>query len=400
MKEHTVLLGVTGSIAAYKAVEMASRLTQAGNAVDVIMTKCATEFVTPLSFRSITHRRVVTDMFAEPEEYEIEHIALAERADVVLVCPATANIMAKLAVGIADDMLSCVILATRAPVILAPAMNVHMWENVVTQENVSKLRGRGFKVVEPGHGNLACGDVGKGRLADLDDILAALHRVLERKNDFVSRHIVVTAGGTQEPIDPVRLIWNRSSGKMGYALAQAAVERGARVTLISAPTSLPVPSGLELVQVQTALQMREAVLSAAKDASALIMAAAVADYRPATAARSKLKKEEFPLMQLELIRNPDIVSEVSGPLVKVGFAAESENVVQNAMAKLRSKGLHLMVANSITEAGSGFGTDTNKVTLIDDRGKIDELPLLPKLEAAHRILDRVAVLLTERSGTE
>ena len=393
VKDKTVVLGVTGSIAAYKAAELASKLTQAGAKVDVVMTKCATEFVTPLTFRSITHRPVATDMFANPDEYDIEHIALAERAEVVVIAPATANIMAKLAAGIADDMLCCTVLATKAPVVLAPAMNVHMWENAITQENLTKLRNRGFKIVEPGYGALACGETGKGRLADVEDILAAIRRILDRKSDLAGKHVVVTAGGTQEPIDPVRLICNRSSGKMGYALAEAARERGAKVTLISAPTTLPAPDGVEMVQVQTALQMREAVLKAVPGADALIMAAAVADYRPATAAKSKLKKEEFPLMQLDLIRNPDIISEVKGNLIKVGFAAESENAVQNATVKLKNKGLHLIVANNITEAGSGFGSDTNKVVLIDARGNVDELPLMPKSEVAHRILDKVVSLL-------
>ncbi len=393
VKDKTVVLGVTGSIAAYKAAELASKLTQAGAKVDVVMTKCATEFVTPLTFRSITHRPVATDMFANPDEYDIEHIALAERAEVVVIAPATANIMAKLAAGIADDMLCCTVLATKAPVVLAPAMNVHMWENAITQENLTKLRSRGFKIVEPGYGALACGETGKGRLADVEDILAAIRRILDRKSDLAGKHVVVTAGGTQEPIDPVRLICNRSSGKMGYALAEAARERGAKVTLISAPTTLPAPDGVEMVQVQTALQMREAVLKAVPGTDALIMAAAVADYRPATAAKSKLKKEEFPLMQLDLIRNPDIISEVKGNLIKVGFAAESENAVQNATVKLKNKGLHLIVANNITEAGSGFGSDTNKVVLIDARGNVDELPLMPKSEVAHRILDKVVSLL-------
>ena len=393
VKDKTVVLGVTGSIAAYKAAELASKLTQAGAKVDVVMTKCATEFVTPLTFRSITHRPVATDMFANPDEYDIEHIALAERAEVVVIAPATANIMAKLAAGIADDMLCCTVLATKAPVVLAPAMNVHMWENAITQENLTKLRSRGFKIVEPGYGALACGETGKGRLADVEDILAAIRRILDRKSDLAGKHVVVTAGGTQEPIDPVRLICNRSSGKMGYALAEAARERGAKVTLISAPTTLPAPDGVEMVQVQTALQMREAVLKAVPGADALIMAAAVADYRPATAAKSKLKKEEFPLMQLDLIRNPDIISEVKGNLIKVGFAAESENAVQNATVKLKNKGLHLIVANNITEVGSGFGSDTNKVVLIDARGNVDELPLMPKSEVAHRILDKVVSLL-------
>jgi len=397
-RDTVVLLGVTGSIAAYKAVELASRLAQSGAKLDVVMTACATRFVTPLTFRSITHRPVVTDMFATPEEYDIEHIALAERADAVLVAPATANVMAKLAAGIADDMLCCTILATRAPVLLAPAMNVHMWENTITQENVAKLRARGFKIVEPGYGSLACGTEGKGRLADLEDILAAVRQTLDRKSDLAGRGVVVTAGGTQEPIDPVRLICNRSSGKMGYALAEAARGRGAKVTLITAPTALTAPVGVEVLQIQTALQMREAVLSAVPEADVLIMAAAVADYRPATAAKSKLKKEEFPLMQLELIRNPDIVSEVKGSLIKVGFAAESENVVQNATIKLKNKGLHLIVANDITEPGSGFGVDTDRVVLVDSRGKVKELPLLPKSEVAHKILDEVAALLTAAAG--
>jgi phosphopantothenoylcysteine decarboxylase / phosphopantothenate---cysteine ligase len=394
MKDKTILLGVTGSIAAYKAVEVASKLTQAGCQVDVVMTRCATEFVTPLSFRSITHRPVITDMFADPERHDIEHIALAERADAVLICPATANIIAKLAAGIADDMLTCVVLATKAPVMLAPAMNVHMWQNPITQENTDKLRARSYQIIEPGYGSLACGDVGQGRLAGLEDILTAVRLVLDRKDDFAGRQIVVTAGGTQEPIDPVRLICNRSSGKMGYALARAAADRGAGVTLISAPTSLPTPPGVDLVPVQTALQMREAVLGAAQQASVLIMAAAVADYRPATAARSKLKKEDFPLMQLELIRNPDIISEVPGTVIKVGFAAESDNLIQNATAKLQNKGVHLIVANNITEAGSGFGSDTNKITLIDARGNTEDLPLMTKTEAAHRILDKIASLMS------
>jgi phosphopantothenoylcysteine decarboxylase/phosphopantothenate--cysteine ligase len=393
MQGRTVLLGVTGSIAAYKAVELASKLIQGGAMVDVVMTNCAAQFVTPLTFRSVTHRPVITDMFAAPEEHDIEHIALAERADAVVVAPATANVMAKLAAGIADDMLCCAILATRAPIILAPAMNVHMWENAVTQKNLDALRARGFRTVEPGYGALACGGVGRGRLADLEDIMTAIRQVLDRKSDLEGKRVVVTAGGTQEPIDPVRLICNRSSGRMGYALAEAARQRGAKVSLITAPTTLHAPADVEVLQVQTALQMREEVLKAVPEADVLIMAAAVADYRPATAAKSKLKKEEFPLMQLELIRNPDIIGEVKGDLIKVGFAAESENVVQNATIKLKNKGLNLIVANNIAEAGSGFGVDTNKVALVDSKGKVEDLPLLPKSEVAHKILDKVAALL-------
>jgi len=387
----TVLLGVTGSIAAYKAVELASKLTQAGARVDVVMTKAATEFITPLTFSSITHRPVATDMFAIPTEYDIEHIALAERADVVVIAPATADIMAKLAAGIADDMLCCAVLATKAPIILAPAMNVNMYENPITQDNLAKLRSRGFNIVEPAYGALACGEVGRGRLADIEHILTTVGQVLGSKDDLTGKYVIVTAGGTQEPIDPVRHLSNRSSGKMGYALAEAARDRGAKVTLVSAPTALPTPIGVEVIQVQTALQMQEAVLKATPKADALIMAAAVADYRPATTAESKLKKGAASRLTLELIRNPDILSKVKGDLIKVGFAAESENLIQNATAKLKEKRLNLIVANDI----SSIGADTNKVVLIDRQGNKEDLPLLPKSEVAHKILDKVVELLAK-----
>lgn len=393
MRDKTVLLGVTGSIAAYKAVDLASKLTQAGVKVDVVMTECALEFVSPLSFSSITHRPTVTDMFDTPDEFEIEHIALAERADVVVIAPATANIIAKLAAGIADDMLTCSVLATKAPVILAPAMNVNMWENGITQDNVAKLHTRGFKIVEPGTGSLACGAQGKGRLADLEDILTAISQALRVKADLAGKRVVVSAGGTQEPIDPVRYVGNRSSGKMGFAMAEAARDRGAEVTLITGPTALDDPIGIDVVRVQTALQMRDAVKKAASKADVLIMAAAPADFRPARIAKSKIKKESLSELSLQLVANPDIISEVEGKTLKVGFAAESEDLVRNATAKLKRKSLHLIVANNITEAHSGFGTDTNKVTLIDSQGKIEALPLLPKSEVAHKVLDKVVDLL-------
>src|SRR4030043_1216608 len=264
----TVLLGVTGSIAAYKAVELASKLTQAGAKVDVVMTKAATEFVTPLTFRSITHRWVASDMFEAIPEFDIEHIALAERADVVVIAPATANVIAKLAAGIADDLLCCTILATKAPIILAPAMDVGMYETPITQENLAKLRSRGFVIVEPAYGILASGKVGTGRLADIDHILGIIYQVLGREGDLAGKHIVVTAGGTQETIDPVRHISNRSSGKMGYALAEAARDRGAKVTLVSANVTLEDPAGGEIIKEKTALQMREAVLKATPKADA------------------------------------------------------------------------------------------------------------------------------------
>ncbi len=393
MKNKTVLLGVTGSIAAYKVVDLASKLVQAGVNVDVVMTRCATQFVTPLSFTSITHRRAVTDMFEAPDDFEIEHIALAERANVVVIAPATANIIAKLAAGIADDMLTCTVLATRAPIILAPAMNVNMWENRITQDNLARLRARGFKMVEPVTGPLACGSQGKGRLADVEDILTVITQALRAKTDLAGRRVVVSAGGTQEPIDPVRYVGNRSSGKMGFALAQAARDRAAEVTLITAPTALDDPIGVTVVRVDTTMQMRDAIGKAAARAEVLIMAAAPADFRPATVSGRKIKKESNTKMDLRLVPNPDIISEVAGNIIKVGFAAESENLVKNATAKLKKKGLQLIVANDITQAESGFGTDTNRVTLIDSQGKIEALPLLPKSEVAHKVLDKVAALL-------
>ncbi len=394
IRNKTVLLGVTGSIAAYKAVDLASKLVQAGANVDVVMTRCATEFVTPLSFTSITHRPTVTDMFEVPDDFEIEHIALAQRANVVVIAPATANIIARLAAGIADDMLTCAVLATRAPVILAPAMNVNMWENRITQENLTRLRARGFKMVEPVTGPLACGSQGKGRLADVEDILTVISQALRAKTDLAGKRVVVSAGGTQEPIDPVRYVGNRSSGKMGFALAEAARDRAAEVTLITAPTALDDPIGVTVVRVDTTLQMRDAIARAAARADVLIMAAAPADFRPAAVSGSKIKKESTARMDLHLVPNPDIISEVRGNLIKVGFAAESEDLVRNATAKLKKKSLDLIVANNITEAQSGFGTDTNKVTLIDSRGKIEALPLLPKSEVAHKVLDKVVALLS------
>jgi len=392
----TVLLGVTGSIAAYKAVDLAGKLTQAGAAVDVVMTKAATEFVTPLTFRSITQRPVASDMWEPAADFEIEHIALAERADVVVIAPATANVIAKLATGIADDLLCCTVLATRAPVVLAPAMNVNMYENQITQDNLNRLNSRGFTIVDPAYGSMACGAVGKGRLADTENILAAIQQVLAKKADLAGKHVVVTAGGTQEPIDPVRHITNRSSGKMGYALAEAARDRGAEVTLVSAPTSLPDPAGVEMIRIETALQMREAVLSEVPRTDVLIMAAAVADYRPASTSEGKLKKEASSQIVLELTRNPDILGEVKGDFVRVGFAAETESLIQNAGAKLKEKDLDLIVANDITATDSGFDVDTNRVTMIDRRGNREDLPLLPKQEVAHKVIDRVVEFLAER----
>ena len=393
LTDKTVVLGVTGGIAAYKAADLASKLTQDGARVEVVMTEAATKFVSPLTFHTLTRTDVITDMFTAPIEYDETHISLSEAADAVVIAPATANTIAKIAAGMADNMLTGIVLATRAPVIVAPAMHTNMWENVITQENVAKLKARDFIIVAPGYGRLVSGEMGYGRLADLEVILGTIKQVLGRKGDLARRRIVVTAGGTQEPVDPVRHLGNRSSGKMGFAVAEAARDRGAEVTLVSAPTSLPDPTGVEVIHVQTARQMKEAVAKAVSKADALIMAAAVADYQPKSAARSKIKKDAATL-SLELVRTSDILTEVQGNFIRVGFAAESEDVVANARQKLDKKKLDLIVANDITSAESGFGVDTNKVTIIDKNGKAENLPLLTKREVADRILDKVVELIS------
>lgn len=398
LKDKNVVLGVTGSIAAYKAAEIASELTKAGAKVNVIMTKEATEFITPLTFRSITGRPVVIEMFDLASEFSVEHVTLAEAADVVVVAPATANVIAKIVAGIADDMLCCTVLATKAPVIVAPAMNVNMYQNPITQENLAKLKTRGSIIVGPTSGWLACGMTGLGRLADIKDIINTIHEVLLKRSDFSGRKIVVTAGGTQEPFDPVRYLTNRSSGKMGYALAEAARDRGAKVVLVTAPTALPEPIGVEVVNVRTAQEMLKAVEKTLTKADALIMAAAVADYRPLKISESKIKKTA-PTLTLKLERTPDILGTIKGNFVKVGFAAESENLIANAQEKLHQKKLDLVVANDITAPDSGFDADTNRVVMIDRAGKVEKLPLLSKREIADRVLDKVVKLLRNTNVT-
>lgn len=392
LTDKTIVLGITGSIAAYKAADIASRLTKEGARVEVVMTKAATWFIAPLALRSITGRPVVTDMFDPESQRNLEHITLAETADVVIIAPATASLIAKLAAGIADEMPALVVLATKAPIILAPAMNVNMYENPITQENLARLKAHGFTIVEPERGRLASGRVGLGRLADSDKIIGTIKQVLGRRGDLAGKKLVVSAGGTQEPIDPVRHISNPSSGKMGYAIAEAARDRGAEVKLISAPVSLLPPAGVELIQVKTTLEMQKAVAKAVAKADALIMAAAVTDYQPRVVAKDKLKKDTLEL-KLELVRTPDILAEVKGDFIRVGFAAESNNIIANAKKKLVSKKLDLIVANDITAADSGFGVDTNKVIIIDKKGKAEKLPLMSKREVADKILDRVVGLV-------
>jgi phosphopantothenoylcysteine decarboxylase/phosphopantothenate--cysteine ligase len=390
----TIILGVTGSVACYKAADLASKLTQAGAKVEVVMTGSAAKFIKPLTFRSVTGRPAITDAFKSVAEHGVSHVALATAADLVVIAPASAATMAKLAAGICDDMLTLIVMATKAPVILAPAMNVNMFQNAATQENLSRLEARGFTIVDPEYGRLASGARGKGRLAELTKIIAAIEGALGARADLAGKHLVVTAGGTREYIDPVRYIGNPSSGKMGYAIAEAAHDRGAKVTLITA-SSLPEPDGVTVVPVETAAQMKRAVAKAVAKADALLMAAAVADYRPKTRAKSKIKKES-PGLTLELVRTPDILGGVRGNFIKVGFAAESEDLVANARKKLAKKNLDLIVANDITDKKSGFGVDTNKVTLIDKKGKAESLPLMGKREVADKILDRVVGLMGKK----
>jgi phosphopantothenoylcysteine decarboxylase/phosphopantothenate--cysteine ligase len=389
-----IVLGVTGGIAAYKAADLTSRLVKAGAVVDVIMTEAATKFVTPLTFQALTHRPVALDMWALLRDTDIAHVSLAHAADLLIIAPATANTLAKLAQGLADNLLTSTALDTRAPLLLAPAMEAGMWLHPATQANVALLRQRGAYFIGPAEGRLASGGVGPGRMAEPAEIVEEARRIIGLSGDLAGLRILVTAGGTREALDPVRFVGNRSSGKMGYAVAVAARDRGAQVTLISAPTSLPAPAGVTLVTVESAQEMHDAVMARLTDCDALVMAAAVADYRPERAEAHKIKKGSAGLM-LALERTPDILLDVAGqratsgrPRVVVGFAAETDDLLVNAREKLERKRLDLIVANDVTAPDSGFGTDTNRVVLIDAAGS-EALPLLTKDEVAERILDRV-----------
>lgn len=390
-----IVLGVTGGIAAYKAVEIASRLKKAGAEVHVIMTRGAENFVTELTFREISGQPVTTDMWAKVPHYHVEHIALATLADAVLIAPATANVIAKAACGIADDMLTTTLLATKAPVFVAPAMNTNMYENPVTQRNLRELTARGVHLIEPASGLLACGVTGKGRLPEPQSIVGVLADFFAKGRALSGKKVLVTAGGTIEPLDPVRYLGNRSTGRMGYAIAQQAVNRGAEVVLISAPTSLPAPVGVRLVRVETAREMREAVLKEFADSDIVIKAAAVADYRPKVVAANKIKKQEGEFT-LVLERNPDILYELGQKKTHqllVGFAAETTNVEDYARKKLAKKNLDFIVANDVSEEGAGFGVETNHVKIFARDGRAWDYPLLPKMELGGIILDHVEKLL-------
>ena len=389
-----IVLGVTGSIASYKALDAASKLTQAGAFVDVILTSNAEKFITRLSFQSITHREVYTDLFDSASDLAIHHVALAERADLIAVYPATANTIAKVAHGMADDTLSTTILASRAPLLVAPAMDGYMYNNPVTQSNLELLKKRAVDILGPAIGHLASGLTGAGRLIEPTTLLEQIKVILGRQGDLAHLSIVVSAGGTQEPIDPVRVITNHSSGKMGYAIAEAARDRGAKVTLVTAAKGLPDPEVYAVEKVATVEEMRSAVLSACKDAHVVIMAAAISDYTPVTVASQKLKKDaESNHMSIEVKKTNDFFLEIPAHVLRVGFAAESENLVKNAADKLQRKGMALIVANDITAVDSGFNVDTNRVTFIDGAGPPEELPLLTKYEVGHKILDKVQSIL-------
>jgi phosphopantothenoylcysteine decarboxylase/phosphopantothenate--cysteine ligase len=400
LRGKNVILGVTGSIACYKAVDIASKLVQAGAVVDTVMTRSAQQFVSSLTFRSLTHRSVVTDLFDAESDDAVEHVALALRADVVLIAPATANVIAKIANGFADDALTAVVLATNAPVLLAPAMEGRMWANAAMRQNVSTLESRGFSFIGPAEGRLASGEMGRGRLEETSTVLNALYEAIGggSAGDLAGMHVVVSAGGTQEPIDPVRIITNRSSGKQGYAIAEAARDRGARVTLVTAPTALTDPDLIEVVKVGSARDMLASVESALRaGADALVMAAAVADWEPASAAGQKMKKTWETRMTLELTKTPDILATVRElPGVKVGFAAETEDLLGNAKEKLSRKGLDLIVANDVSATDAGFNVDNNRVVILDRDGAQEELPLMSKRDVADRILDRVRGIVDAR----
>lgn len=390
LKGKNVLLGMTGGIAAYKTGELIRECIRRGANVKVIMTEHAREFMTPMTVQTLSQSPVFTDMFSLIKDYDIAHISLAEFADIAVIAPATANVIGKVASGIADDLLTTVLMATKAPVLVCPAMNMNMYANPIVQENISKLSTRGYQFVEPGYGELACKVTGPGRLPEVPEIMEAIETALTEK-DLAGERILITAGPTREPFDPVRFISNHSSGKMGYALAMMARRRGAHVTLVSGPSALAVPFGVRFIAISTAVDMRDAVMAHLERTTVVIKAAAVSDYRPAEVAPNKIKKKEGPLT-IKLVRNPDIISEIGqqkGNRILVGFAMESENLLENAKEKLRAKNMDMIIANDLTQEGAGFQTDTNIIKILDRNGGMEELPLMDKGDVANRILDRI-----------
>ncbi len=393
-----IVLGVTGSIAAYKAVELLRMLVKAGASVTVVLTEAAQRFVPPLTFAALSRREVMTDLFTLDYEAKIRHIAATEGADLLLVAPATANVIGKFARGLADDLLTNLFLACTRPVVVAPAMDADMYRHPAVQENLERLRAWGVRIVGPAEGELASGMWGLGRLAEITEILQAVAEILRPRSDLGGEVVLVTAGPTHEPLDPVRYLTSRSSGKMGYAIAEEAADRGARTILVSGPTGLTPPKGVETIRIETALQMRTAVLEHLPEATVVIKAAAVSDYRLVQPADLKVKKEEQSLT-LTLVPNPDILKEIGaqkGGRILVGFAAETGDLLRQAERKLKEKNLDLIVANDVSREGAGFSHDTNAVVILDQDGGVEELPLLPKRTVARRILDRVVRLRQKR----
>jgi len=392
LKGKNIVLGITGGIAAYKSIEIASRLRQAGAEIYVIMTQEATEFVTELTFREVTGHPVVVSMWDKVTHWNVQHIALAQMADLVLIAPATANIIAKAAVGIADDMLTTTLLATTAPIVFAPAMNTNMYANPIVQKNIRSLCERGWQLIPPAVGHLACGTSGVGRLPEARDIFSYVEHFFASGGALAGKKVLVTAAGTREPIDPVRFIGNRSSGKMGYAIAAEAQKRGAEVVLVTGPSALPEPVGMKVIRVETAAQMRDAVLREFSDTQIVIKAAAVSDYRAKQIAENKIKKNEAHIV-IELEKNPDILQELGrkkkAGQILVGFAAETENLIAYAKAKLAKKNLDFIIANDVTKPQAGFNAETNLVKILSRDGAIEEFPLMSKKELAGVILDRV-----------
>lgn len=396
LKDKTVVIGVSGGIAVYKCLDVISRLRKLGVNVNVIMTKSATEFVAPLSFQSLSQNYVVCDMFEDPKTWDVEHISLAKKADVFLIAPATANVIGKIANGIADDMLTTTVMATKGKVLIAPAMNTNMYENPIVQRNISILKELGYNFVEPESGRLACGDTGKGKLATPETIVNEVVNLLTQNQDLKGKNIIVTAGPTMESIDPMRFISNRSTGKMGYSIAAEAIKRGAEVTLISGPTNLTPPQNLKkLIRIESAEDMYNAVLNNMDENQVIIKSAAVADYKPKNYSDKKIKKTDDDL-SIELDRNKDIAYEI-GKIKKdkilVGFAAETNDLTENAKGKVQKKNLDFIVANDLTKEGAGFGVDTNIVKIIDKEGHITEYPKMTKDEVANVILDKVNELI-------
>jgi phosphopantothenoylcysteine decarboxylase/phosphopantothenate--cysteine ligase len=393
LENKKIVLGITGGIAAYKAAELTRTLIRAGAQVRVIMTKSAMKFITPLTMQTLSQGEVYTDMFAPTDQYDMAHIALADFADAVVIAPATGNVIGKIASGIADDLLTTTVMAQNKPTLICPAMNDKMLANRIVQDNILKLKKYGYTVMDCGVGELACKTSGSGRLPEIPEILQAVEFLLTPK-DFAGERVLVTAGPTEEPLDPVRFITNRSSGKMGYALARAAHQRGAKVTLISGPTKIPPPPADQIIYVRTALEMYRAVMEHYEKATVILKAAAVADYRPKAEAREKIKKDKG-LSGIELTRNPDIIAAIGTKKRKsilVGFAMETQDLLANARQKLLKKNMDMIVANSLREKGAGFETDTNIITIIDRNGKTIALEKMTKIDAAHRILDHVKIL--------